>query len=168
MMRLTGVILLLLSAGGFGMMRAMDLKQRPKSIRSMIDALLLLRADILSRGLYLPDALAHVDGMSSGCAKTFFGTVSFMLGKSAKPFDVIWEESLDSLGELGREERDIIRRLGAHLGRLDAAAQGKAIDTSILLLEAAERQAKTYSQQYSRLYTGLGLTVGAMLAVVLY
>ena len=67
-----GALLLILALSGFGFIRTMDLKQRPRELRMMLDAMTLLRNDIVSRTLPLPDALAHVGGTCRGSARTLF------------------------------------------------------------------------------------------------
>ena len=168
MTHVLGAFLLILALSGFGVIQTMELKQRPRELRMMIDAMALLRNDIVSRMLPLPDALAHAGGSCSGLARYFLITVSDRLGNSSEQFSSIWEGSVDLLNILSREDRAVLCRLGSHLGRFDAAAQGEAIDACILSLKQNEAQACEYEKQYSRLYTGLGLTLGAMLAVVLY
>ena len=166
-MRLCGVVLLMIAVSGFSIMHAMDMKQKPRELHAMTDAMSLLYNDITARSLTLPDALAHVGGMSSGCARSFFTSVSYKLERSKQLFQSVWEEETAQLGIFGKEEREIVRQLGMHLGQFDAASQGRAIDTCINGLRLAEKRALADAQQYSRLYTGLGLTLGAMLAIIL-
>ena len=163
-----GALLLILALSGFGFIRTMDLKQRPRELRMMLDAMTLLRNDIVSRTLPLPDALAHVGGTCRGSARTLFISSKDKLGSSTQQFASVWSDQVAQLSVLSREDRTVLCQLRAHLGQFDAQAQGRAIDACISALKRNEAQASEYANQYSRLYTGLGLTLGAMLAVILY
>lgn len=168
MMRFCGVMLLMLSVTGMGLMRSSDLRQRPRALRSMIHALSLLRDDIVSRSMQLPDAMAHTGGMTDGCCSIFFVSVAYKLTHSDLSFRDVWEEEIRSLSIMGDESLRTLSQLGKRLGTVDAQAQDQALDMCIGALEKAQQDAYARAAQYGRLYTGLSMTLGAMLAVVLY
>ena len=167
-MHVVGAFLLILALSGFGFIRTLDLKQRPRELRMMIDAMALLRSDITSRMLPLPDALAHAGGACGGLARVLLISVTDRLISTSESFEEVWKSAVNQLSVLNKDDRAVLCRLGSHLGQFDAASQGSAIDACIISLKRNEVQACEYANQYSRLYTGLGLTLGAMLAVVLY
>lgn len=167
-MHLFGTFLLFAAMSGFGLICAGDLKRRPRELRSLIDALELLHHDIGACSLPTPDALAHVGGMSTGGTRAFFLSVSDKLCHSNGSFSQLWEEESNKLNLLKKEDRIAVIRLGNHLAQYDASSQCDAIQACITYLCQSEQQARRYSQDYSRLYTGLGMTLGAMLAVILY
>lgn len=167
-MHLFGTFLLFAAMSGFGLICAGDLKRRPRELRSLIDALELLHHDIGASSLPTPDALAHVGGMSTGGTRSFFLSVSDRLGKTSCSFSKLWETESNKLSLLKQDDRIAVIRLGNHLAQYDAASQCNAIKACVAYLAQSEQQARRYSQEYSRLCTGLGMTLGAMLAVILY
>ena len=168
MIRICGMVLLVLSVSGIGWMRASELRQRPRALRGMIEVLSLLRDDIAARAMPLSDALAHVGGVSGGNSGEFLISTAYKLQHSDRIFREIWESEVQTLPFLSREDRGTISQLGKHLGVVDAVSQERAMDTCLHALERAEQEALSRAGQFGRLYAGLGMTIGTMLAVVLY
>ena len=168
MSRVLGLLLLIAATASFGVMRSLELKRKPRELQSMIEALTILKHDIHSRTLPLPDALAHVAGMSDRDCRAFFLSVSDHLATTKQSFSELWRDELSALDHLSREELDTLSDLGVHLGRYDASAQADAIDACIRMLTQHRLRSLEQARQYGKLYTGLGLTLGAMLAVILY
>lgn len=168
-MRLIGAVLLIAAAAGFGMIRASQLRQRPVVLHAVCDALAVLKNDIVSRGMTIPDTLAHVSFQCAETIRPFFLTVCLCLKESTDRFSEIWNKGAETLSPyLNHRELETLRELGVHLGKYEVKAQAEALDVCIKALENDARTAFQDSKQFGRLYMGLGLTVGTMLAVALY
>ena len=167
-MRVIGALLLIAAASGFGMIRASELRKRPAVLHAMINAIMLLKSDISSRGMSLPDAAAHVAGQCAEMIRPMFLTVCVMLKRDSGTFFDAWNSGIDEISCLLPQEAESLRDLGAHLGKYDVSAQANALEACIDAMNEYEHGAAQDFKQFGRLYTGLGLTVGTMLAVALY
>lgn len=167
MMRWFGMLLVLAASAALGLGRAAELRQRPRLLRALADSLKLLRSDIAFRLLPLPEALTHGAEAASGPVRTFYASLAEQICGDQRPFAELWTERTANL-ELPAEDIAALQTLGGQLGKYDADAQVDAIDYCVRCLEHAQKCAQEDADRRGRLYAGLGLTLGLMLAVTLY
>lgn len=167
-MHVLGALLLIGATTGFGLIQALELRRKPRELHALFDALRLLKNDICSRAIPLPDALAHVAGKCSGQARQLFLSISDHLVDTEESFCTLWQREADRLAFLDSESQEQLRDLGVYLGKYEVQSQAEALDICIGTLQKKESTAEEAVRQYSRLYTGVGISVGAMLAVALY
>ena len=165
MLRLLGGALLLLGTLLLGRHASARLRQRPKELRSWIDALELLRTDIAAM-TPLPEALLHASSVQ-GCAGAYLESVVTRIRRENRMLCEIWDEQLGTL-PLRSEEQDRLRTLGAQLGRYDAAAQLRALDRCICDFARWEREATDKTGAEAGLRLRLIGATGTLLLIVLW
>lgn len=159
MARALGAALVLGACAYLGLRLAGELRARVRLLGELCDRLALLRSDVVFRLLPLPEALSHAG----------FGALTARLAqKQPPPLETLWHDYFATLEPLAAEPRAALDALGAQLGKYDAEAQRAALDACIEALRAAQTDARALSARRGRLYSGLGLTLGLLVAVTLY
>lgn len=168
MVRWFGIFLVLAASGCLGFLKAAELRRRPRLLKAAADSLKLIRNDIAFRLLPLPEALQHAAQAASGALQDTYATLARQMCTQAQPFSEQWCEGFGALADFSPEDRAALCTLGEQLGKYDADAQLDAIDYCVHYLQAAEQDARASVAQHGKLYSGLGLTIGLIVAVTLY
>ena len=166
--RTVGCVLVFAAAVWWGISRTVPLRERPRVLLALADALSLLQSDTCTRLLPLPEALLHAAEMTSGPAKRFFSRLWERTMREDLTFAALWQEEAAALPAVRQEDLTPLLALGAQLGRYDAETQARALDQCIQTLRQNAQEAKQQAAVNARLYTGLGLTCGLLLAVTFY
>lgn len=168
MVRWFGILLVLIASGCLGFLQAAELRRRPRLLKAASDSLKIIRSDIAFRLLPLPDTLRHAAQTASGLLRGTYATLAEQMCSETKPFSSQWRAAFSALDGFSPEDYAALCALGEQLGKYDADAQLDAIDYCIHYLQTAEQDARAAAAQRGRLYSGLGLTVGMLVAVTLY
>lgn len=167
-MHTLGALLLVAASASFGILQALELKKRSKELHALIRSLSLLKHDLSARAMSLPDAAAHAGRQGAPICRPFFQQLADKLSTTPLSFEALWRSELLRFSGQSAIVLDALGDLGAHLGRYDAQAQAEAIQACVDTLLAEADRADERTRQLGKLYAGLGLTVGSMLAVALY
>lgn len=168
MLRWFGIFLVLAASGCLGFLKAAELRRRPRLLRVMSDSLKLIRSDIAFRLLPLSDTLRHAAQVASGPLRDTYAALAEQMCSEIQPFSEQWRAAFSALDGFSPEDQAALCTLGEQLGKYDADAQLDAIDYCIHYLQAAEEDARANATQRGKLYSGLGLTAGMIVAVTLY
>ena len=167
-MRLLGTVLLVAATAAIGLLKSLEVRKHPVILREFSDALLLIRNEIATKNALLSDAITQAAETCSECVRPFFSDLSAAMMVRDSLFAESWAQTAALFSGLNPPEREALGRLGLHLGKYDKETQLKAIDTCIEQFRIMTAQANQDAKQFGRLYAGIGLTVGSMLAVALY
>lgn len=165
MLRLQGGALLLLGALWLGRHASACLRERLKALRSWIDALELLRADIAAF-TPLPEALLHA-GCADGCGGESLKRIAYRMEQENRMLNEIWQEELQRT-PFQSQELDSLSALGAQLGRYDVPTQLRALERCVCDFERWEREATEKTRKEARLRLRLVGAAGALLLIVLW
>lgn len=170
MLRTIGVVLVVLGPSMMGFSKALSLKAHARFLSDFVAALELMRAEICTRLTPIPELVAYLaKSAPTGCRAFYAGLEQRMglLGEAS--FLQLWEQEADALTEpqLSGEERSAVKALGMSLGRYDVQEQQAAIDMAIARLTVLAEEARKQSAVQGRLWTGLGVTGGLMLAIIM-
>ena len=167
-MRLLGAILLVAATSYMGFARAVEVRRKPAYLRMIAGALTLLKHEIVAKSSDLPNAVSHVSVHCADRIRPFFYSVSSKIENAYGSFAEVWAEEVSGLSGLNKQEMDLLEQLGLHLGKYDAESQKNALDQCIDSFLSLADEASCDARRYGRLYAGIGLTIGSMLAVALY
>ncbi|MBQ2865426.1 MAG: stage III sporulation protein AB [Clostridia bacterium] len=164
MLKITGIILIVVSCSAIGISAGRHYKQRTDGIRSFIDAFRLAKAEIVFKNLPLADVYKELESQCSGMAKDFFKKIR-QKAQNPKSFT---EDLGDMLGsDLKEPERAEITNIMSVMGRYDSTNQAELIDKSILRLEEYYKQAQEELAKNGKLSSAFGVTCGIVIAVLL-
>lgn len=170
MLRTIGVVLVVLGPSVMGISKALSLKAHARFLSDFVAALELMRAEICTRLTPIPELTEYLAKSAPHGCRAFFAGLEKRMGLLGEmSFSQLWEREADTLTEpqLSGEERSAVRALGMSLGRYDVREQQAAIDMSIARLSLLAEEARKQSGIQGRLWTGLGVTGGLMLAIIM-
>ena len=169
-LRLLGAALIVLGGGVWGWTQRARLRQRETALAAVCAALAQLRAEIVERRAPIRE-IAHTlrENAPAPCRAWFAALADELDAEDTAGFAGLWRRVLETRAALPlrRDELEPLCLLGLSLGRYDAPEQGAAIDRCLCEMERAHARAREDTQTRGRLYSGLGLAAGALLAVVL-
>ena len=164
MLRFIGAALLVAAGLLTGRAKAAACWEKAGAIQSMMEILELVRTGLQSRQRLIEICLSHAD--EEGCCGSFFAAMAAGLEMPAEiGVGQLWEQSAAlAFGDaLSNRELAAFSSVGA------ALASGQAIDDgakrSLRRLEKLLSAAEERASRDGRLYTGVGMAVGAMLAI---
>lgn len=168
-LHLIGAGLLVLAGGLFAVNKTTVLKCHLAMLSSLISSLRMMANEIQVNLTPIDEILFLLSDVNNKYAGQFFFEVATLLSERGAPYlKICWDAAIDRCcGCLSQQEQSALRTLGNVLGRYDVAEECTAIDHCISELNIGYQ---TLRQRYStdaRLYAGLGLTAGCILAITL-
>ncbi len=162
---LCAVVIIVCSALiGFG--KAISLKNRARQLGDIVTGLELMKSEIGQRCTPMTEIAQALSSGARGIFAELLANLNALMPlMDSMGFTGIWDKSVSVL-PLKDDERATLGRLGSCLGRYDAQAQCHEIDACINRFEAFERRAEADYRKNSRMYAGLGLTLGFIIAVL--
>ncbi|MGI5935463.1 MAG: stage III sporulation protein AB [Oscillospiraceae bacterium] len=170
MTKLIGAMLLVMAGAGMGLVKAGHLHFRVQSLSSILSSLEIMRGEICTRLTPLPEIFSLLAAEAPSPADKFFSAMKTgMSGLGQRSLGEIWGQALKDTPALALkpEEERALHLLGMSLGRFDVSEQKQAIDRCMESMGRFLEKAREDAQTQGRLYTGLGLAFGMMLAVIL-
>lgn len=170
MFKIIGAIMVTAATTTVGLRSASRLKNRVKSLKSLVGGLDIMRPEICTRLTPMPELLELLSRQAGEPANLFFAECLLKLkSMRARPFAEIWKSALytENFLELSEDEREILAELGSALGRYDTERQGDAISSARKRLEAKLAKAENEKDKEIRLRTVLGVAAGLALAIIL-
>ncbi|MBP8639547.1 MAG: stage III sporulation protein AB [Oscillospiraceae bacterium] len=169
-MKVVGAILLICASTLLGIGQARKLYFRQSCLAGVIDSLRFIDAELKNGSVSIPDIFSELSKLSNSKLRNYYVN----LNEKMKTFG---EESLSeiwsgcamndkSISLSGRERQELCR-VGNYLGRYSEIEQSEAINVCISHLGEDLKRSAEKARQGAKLYTGLGLTFGLMLAAVL-
>lgn len=161
-MKFLGALMIIAAASFCGIKKSRELKQRVKCLDNIIGALGLLKTEISFSQEHIREALIKADryfdtnGIFTQCAKN-----------SDDGIGISWEKAVEGAYRLSKEDKSVLKRLGARLGITDVTDQKENIIYVTELLKENRRLADEICEKYSRLYSAGGVLIGAAIAVLL-
>lgn len=168
-MKLIGAIAVIVSCGAFGISQSRKLSRRAVCISAAAEALRYMASELRASAPPLPELMDELACSAAQPVRGFFAKLSGetkLIGEES--FEAIWKRTVssDSSMLLGEGSRRILAGAGEFIGRFSCSEQAEALERCAYKLESEYRFANEKAREGRRLYPGLGLTVGVMLAAV--
>lgn len=161
--KIAGALLLSLAGAALGLERSARVKRRVRLLSHLGAALGVMAEEISMLRTPLPELFARLAGRAGPELGGFFAALS---EPDARPVSERWGECVDALPLLP-EERETLRSLSLSLGRYDAQSQCAQLELVRSQLARLAQEARLERDGKARTYLGLGLSLGAMAAVIL-
>ena len=169
-MKIIGALLLVCACTLFGLVQAKKLYYRQSCLEGVLDGLRFIDAELKNGAVPIPDIFSELCRLQDSRLHKYYVNLNAKIGTLGEAsLSEIWcgcalgDKSI-SLSERQRQE---LSRVGSYLGRYSESEQSEAICVCIEHLEAQLKSSTEKARQGSRLYMGLGLSFGLMLAAVL-
>ncbi len=177
-LRLTGCVLVTVSCGALGVLKAHQWKDHRKMLEELRRMIYLLRGEILYARSPLAEALQRAGEKSAGAPAAFFLRVAGRLAaQEGEGFYDIWQEELEDLTgtsvrqgrrlSLSRREIQELKEFGQHLGYLDVGMQERTIALYLEQLDMSIGFYREHERERVRMCTSLGIMGGLFLSVIL-
>lgn len=168
MLRWVGAALVFAGCGALGILLAGRLSGKVKALRAMAAALEQMEREMGFRLASMPELLESAAKTVGPPADGFFQRCLDGLEQlGEKSLAEIWEETLDWAGDLGDPALAALRGLGVVLGQYDGESQRESLAGTRRELERCLQEARAEQARLGRVYTTLGITAGAVLAILL-
>jgi len=169
-MRIIGALLLAVACTLFGLGQARRLYFHKSCLEGFLDALRYMDAELKNSSEPVPDIFGELKSRGDWKLCEFFRKLCLRMENfGEESLADIWsgcvmeEESV----RLTPSERRELCRVGAYLGKFSEDDQSEAIQACVSHLNDALRELSEGAREKAKLYTGLGITAGLMLATVL-
>lgn len=166
-MKILGALLVVAVFTLFGFSKAAGLYKRERTLSEVLEMLCYIRSELQSILTPLPVIFDSLMNTAKPEMQPFFKKIADGISCIYdESFSELWAAAAETLC-LSASQRTEVVRLGQYLGRFPAAEQCAAIDGCIVHLEPEYMAAKAAAKEGKKLWTGLGLAAGLMLATVL-
>ncbi|NCB51791.1 MAG: hypothetical protein EOM54_07925 [Clostridia bacterium] len=167
MTRIIGAVLIVAAFSLAGAVMSAELKARARRLAALCSALELMRGEVVDRLAPVPEIAERLASSGPEGSREFFRCLSSeMEGIGERAFSEIWSYCAGTM-RLRPDDHEALCGLGRCLGRYGADEQDAAISRCMALLGASAKKAEDEAASGVRLYGGLGVTVGLLIAVVL-
>lgn len=169
-MKIIGALLLVCACTLFGVVQARKLYFRQSCLAGVLDGLRFIDAELKNGSVPIPDIFFELCKLPDSKLHEYYVNLCTQMDSFGEAsLSEIWsgcalEDKTVSLSERQRQE---LCRVGSYLGRYSESEQSEAIRACIDHLEGELKASAEKAKQGSRLYMGLGLSFGLMLAAVL-
>lgn len=164
-LKILGAGLIIASGGFLGFLKFSELKNHTRVLESLYACLGIVKNEIEQRQTSLPNAFSALEREKPECVGSFFFSVSQSIA-TGEPLQTAWGGQVEAL-PLNEEEKRALLPLGEVLGRFEARRQGREIEFARQSLAAYIDASKKREQQTGKNSLGLGVSVGAMIAIIL-
>lgn len=169
-LRLLGAAFIVFACAGWGFAQTAQLRKAAAARAGVCKVLEQLRAEISERRTPMWEIALLLRKDAPPPCRTWFAALAEALdAPDGQRFSVLWRQTLQTRAglPLSAEELESLCLLGLSLGRYDAPEQRAAIDRCLREMERFRVQADEQARIRGRLYPGLGLSAGLLLAVLL-
>ncbi|WP_124727201.1 stage III sporulation protein SpoIIIAB [Staphylospora marina] len=172
MIKLLGALLVLIASTAIGFSFAAGVAKRPRQIRELRMCLSLLRTEIDYGSRLLSEAFSRISVSGEGSVRKLFGRMADRLNEAdgismseclKETLDAHWEET-----SLGREEKQVLLRLGEVLGASSRLDQLHHLEMAEKQLAVEEDKARDERDRFVKMYRTVGILAGALLVILLY
>ncbi|KGX90900.1 stage III sporulation protein AB [Pontibacillus halophilus JSM 076056 = DSM 19796] len=168
-MKWIGALILLCATTWGGFEFARRLRERPKQIRQLKNALQVMEAEILYGQAPVIEACEKVATQVPAPLCFFFDDFSKQLKECSSSLSSVWEERMKHywpISSLGDGEREIMRQFGQTLGQHDFTSQQKHIRLALSHLERELEEALEQQKRYGTMVKSLGFLLGLLLVLL--
>ncbi|MGI5986187.1 MAG: hypothetical protein GXY01_01125 [Clostridiales bacterium] len=169
-MKILGALLLVAACTLIGIGQAKKLYFRQRCLEGALDALRFMDAELKNAAVPIPEIFRNLIRLPDNKLSSFFNNLNTkMAGFGEESLADIWSGCVlnDRSISLSERQRQELCRVGTFLGRYSENEQSEAIAACIAHLEGELERTSEKAREGAKLYTGLGLTFGLMLATVL-
>ncbi len=170
MIKLTGMVLLIVSCGLLGLYKSLEFSERVNSLTNLKWCFLMIRGDIRYQSAPLPETFYRLSKKMEKRYGTIFCTLSEILRKKqGESFQTIWNEVWEQQEKqlfLQKEDIEVLKSFGESFGYLDREMQMNTLEYLLLQLEEQIKDAQIKKKEGQKLYQTLGVMGGFFLAII--
>jgi len=169
MFRVFGCILIFICCTSLGFIKSSSYRARTEELQGVREILRLIEMEMTYKRDSLYKVFVQVSDNRDCWLSGVLKSCSRMM-KEEKPLASSWDEALrESMENCPLKEKDLetLRDLFMGLGRSDISGQKKIMEPAITKTEASLAEAAEQERKAGRMYKGLGISAGIVIAVIL-
>lgn len=169
MFRLFGCILIFVGCSSLGFIKASSYRSRTVELENTLELIRLLDMEIV----YKRDSLAKVFERVSYMKVCWFSEVLKVCSdvmKQQKTLEESWQLSLEQNTKncpLNKNDIEILKDISIGLGKSDISGHKNLIEPAVIRMQTSLAGAREQEKKQSKMYRGLGIAAGAVIAVIL-
>lgn len=169
--KIIGGLFLMCSAAAIGFLKAEELGARVKRLLELKRMMMLLQGELRFHRAVLSEAFENAAPRVEDPFRSFlYETAMRLESRESGSFEAVWEEMSGKLLQaegLKKEDGELLKLLGSSLGYLDLTMQTETLNLAMIQAEEAIRTAKELKESRGKLYRTMGVTVGALLTLLI-
>lgn len=168
-LRLLGAACVVLAGAFRGFCAARGLHRCADALLSVCETLEMLKSELSELCAPLPEILCRLKREAPAPCRGWLAALETRLASGDARFAELWRETLETNPppDLDAAALHQLALLAPSLGRYDAPEQCSAIERCLRALREAHARAEERARTQGRLYSGLGISAGLVLAIVL-
>lgn len=169
-MKIVGAVLLVCACTLFGIGQARRLYFRQSCLAGVLDALRFIDAELKNGAVPIPEIFSELCRLPETNLHGFYVNLNQKMDSfGEESLSEIWSGCVmnDQSISLSSRQKQELCRIGNYLGKYSENEQSEAITACINHMEGELQISSEKAKEGAKLYTGLGLTFGLMLATVL-
>ena len=168
-LKFAGAIIVIISCFVIGLSKALNLKYRKKCLEEIIASLNIASAEMTSLLTPTPEIFKKLSSEFSGAVGNFYSYISKIASKNDwEDLSTAWVQGVrEYLSCLSKTQQEELIRLSYVMGKYDGSKQALSLKAAIMHLERELAFTGEISKEAMRLYCGIGLCSGLMLAFAL-
>ncbi len=162
-------LILILSCGSLGMMKAQSYSQRLTELSDLKDMIRMLRTEMQYRKDPLPTVFIRIASYKENRSMELLERCIGLM-KENMEFKTCWEKAADLAYRgscLTETDLAVIKDLGLQLGKSDIQGHAGVFSLTEAKLEAQIQEASEEKKAKGKMYRGLGFSAGILIAVIL-
>lgn len=170
-MKWLGAILLITMTTWFGFDLSKRLGERKQQIRSFIQSIQMLEAEMTYSALALQQIFENISKRMDHPINLFYERLSNRLKGIVSDFLIVWDEELTWLmknSSLKASEQEILKQFGRHLGQHTLVQQQKHIKLTLHYLQRQLEEAEDQKKRYETMMKSLGVLIGLFIVILLF
>ncbi len=169
MLKLAGGLILLFSTTAIGIGLSRRLRARVRNLRGLRSAIELMRGEILTRNIPIPELLEQLADELDGPPGKLFRSAAAKTGTLGdRSFMRIWREALAETPELQltEDELSVLQNLGYILGRYSSQEQAAILDFAARRFDAFLEEATRQREKKGPVSVAIGLASGLLVMIL--
>lgn len=170
-MKLLGLMMIFVGCAFVGFLMDAKNKKRLKELEALVQSFEQLKGDIDYRLTPLPEACIHIAGSSGQGVGHIFRNFGMSLDeRKCTDTGGLWREAIEKEKHrysLQQEDYEVLYGFGRQSGYMDKEMQKKQIEFVLIRLRELVAYAQANKEKSSKLYTGMGILIGACLCILL-
>lgn len=168
-LHIMGAGLIIMAGGLLARFKTATLKVHIETLSALMTALQIMRSEIHVNLTPIREIITDLsESAHPRCRRLFSETANSLEVYGAPYFSHCWRAGIAQYADILTErEQNALFALGEILGRYDVSDECNAIERCILELNAGYESAKLRYSTDARLYAGMYLTIGCILAIIL-
>lgn len=168
-LKTVGAVLIVVACGGAGWSVAAAHRSEERCLKSLVQALELMRCELEYRAMPLPMLCRIVSERCTGpIGRSFSNLASALEAQRAPDATVCMTQALEATPGLPPRTKGAMEQLGGSLGQFDLSGQLRGIGAAIAQCQVELEKLHIDMEQRLRSYRTLGLCAGSALAILLF